>query len=62
MDDEELLTQYIMGNHDTVRAALENLEPLDAAATAVKLYQELLRDEQIDSDLFIRRLNLWSQS
>ena len=60
MTDEELLTQYINGNHGTVQEALRAKSPLEAAAAAVTLYRELLRDEQIDSDLFIQRLNLWS--
>lgn len=67
MTDEELLDQYVHGNHETVKAELAKLEPLDAAATAVKLYQELQNNDDVlefshdTAKLFARRLTLWSQ-
>lgn len=66
MTDEELLDQYVNGNLDTVQTALESLEPIEAAATAVNLLMGLLKldvgDDPISAaSLFARRLNLWSK-
>jgi hypothetical protein len=63
MNDDDLFDQYVNGNLDTVRAELDKLEPLDAAATAVNLCMRLMpedRTEDYNARELSRRLNTWS--
>lgn len=63
MDDDDLFDQYVNGNLETVRAELDKLEPLDAAATAVNLCMRLMPDDHVEdynAREFARRLNAWS--
>lgn len=61
MTDEELIALVEAGQHDEAIVALENLEPIDAAATAVRVYQYVSNYRSIDeANEFSRELNVAS--
>ena len=66
MTNEELFEQYVNGNYKAVQEALSEMEPLEAAAAAVRMYQELDHNDGIldcteeTPQRFALKLNMWS--